>query len=1670
MGNKSKLNVGQINHFINDLNYKLGISLTEKIISENNTIEKLVDYLLLTCGQKLSPKYLSDLFHGNVKQLQDKELVDFVTGYFDLPPASIDAQICLDEYGIDQVTVSGLLDQINIRYSSKLSITDFDGFPTVEEIAKKLTKQQIDSKLSKSEETQEFQSEVSGHSVPLLVSGNDDPAILIERTQEYFRHLLAETLKIPFSSIDANAPLDKYGIDSVMIIQLNAKLEKVFGSLSKTLFYEYKNLKSLGAYFVQNHREKMQTLLMAAESNQGTAISAVTQSAASEPPPARQSKSPRARLHSTGGHIQSSRDIAIIGLAGKYPQAENLDEFLDNLIGGKDCISDVPANRWNWADYFDADKSQEGKTNTKWGGFLESVDEFDPLFFHISPREAALMDPQERLFLECSYKTLEDAGYTKSNLPREAGHGANVGVYVGVMYEEYQLWGAQAQADGRMVALNGNASSIANRVSYYFDLQGPSLAVDTMCSSSLTAIHLACQALSDGDCAMALAGGVNVSVHPNKYLLLGRGKFASSKGKCESFGEGGDGYVPGEGVGAVLLKPLEQAVSDGDHIYGVIKGSRLNAGGKTNGYTVPNPVAQTDLIREAIANAGIDGRNLSYVEAHGTGTSLGDPIEIAGLTKTFRDFTGANQYCPIASVKSNIGHLESAAGIAALTKVLLQIRERKIFPSLHSAQLNPNIDFEDTPFYVPQTLEDWSTEGPYLAGISSFGAGGANAHMIIQEYLETRFQKNYPGSGDPVIIVLSAPNAEGLQGRARDLLKALGRKKLSDADLPSLSYTLQTGRDAMDYRLGFTATTIADIINSLQSFLGQNHSDGRIMSANIVEHTDTIALFVNDPVMEAAVNQWIEAKNFSKIAQLWVQGLDFDWNRLYELEKPLKMSLPAYVFRKEKYWYTQDRLYSGQSTGSPTILHPLVQVNVSDFYGQRFESQFTGREFFFRGHVIQGQKILPAAAYVEMARESLGVAWRTAGQSNLTLKIQNLHFSHPLVVGDQPVKIGMTLNPGVGDEVGFVVSDAKDEAIIFSEGILSLTDSKEALILDVVGWQTQTWSARVTGEQCYAAFAAAGMVYGPENRNIDYLLIASNQVMAHLVMSPQAVQGKSDFGIHPGLLDSVFQALIGFYWKNSAGGAHVPVSIRTLQIGTTLPQSCWVTLQKTSRADEFDLLICSEQGLQLGRIDGLSTQLRTIRPTQNPSKNYDCTELGFFRPSWRELIDGPSPSRAFAHRYIFLLDSLWGQADRLEELLDNCTCIALERVDSLAANGLNLIRAVQELLVTERPVDALIQTLVPGNETIQNLGWLSAVMKTLQAEMPGELVCQFIESEPNAGPEINASLLAKAAARPDVPHWKSTGDKLLTFNLETSPFPDQTIELPWKAGGVYVITGGLGGLGRIFASEIARTATVPVIVLIGQSALNPEKQLFIQGIENQGATVVYRVVDLGKFEAVADLIQETRNQYGRINGIIHSAGLLQDSLLIKKTEQQISEVYRPKIQGLLHLDMATKDLELDFIVTFSSIAAVLGNRGQSDYGSANAFMDGFIHFRNQLVRAGKRFGYGLSINWPLWRSGGMSISPENEQLMQQITGLVPLQSANGIKAFYQALASGFEQIVVIEGDTDKFRKYLESHLPVGDPSIDQFYQDIFERISANQLSQNDFINLINDSIVGAHHD
>ncbi|MEW9701805.1 beta-ketoacyl synthase N-terminal-like domain-containing protein [Paenibacillus sp. SI8] len=759
-----------------------------------------------------------------------------------------------------------------------------------------------------------------------------EPEAMLAFMVAYFVSMLSHVLKIGPDRIDPDTGFDQYGVDSIVVQQLNENMEQEFGAVPSTLFFTYKSIRALAQHFSKEYEEKVNLLVQKAAICNAQQIEENVQHQNQEEKDAQarqpnngsmepwDQKPARIQIHDTPAVNHDSADIAIIGISGQYPQAATMDEFWKNLEAEMDCIIEIPRERWDYRKYYRQESGNSKKSGgmyCKWGSFLPDVDKFDPSFFHISPLEARFMDPQERLFLQTTASCLEDAGYTKKRLRDDsAGDGRSpVGVFAGVTFNNYQLHVLKEFEKGNMAPVNSQIYSIANRVSYIFNLSGPSLSVDTACSSSLYAIHLACESIKKGECKMAIAGGVNLSLHPSKYMALCFGQFAASDGRCRSFGQDGDGYVPGEGVGAVLLKPLNKAIADADHIYGVIKGTAVNHDGKTFGYNVPNPVAQAEVIKKALETANINPRTISYVEAHGTGTKLGDPVEVAGLSDAYGSYTADKQYCAIGSVKSNIGHLEAAAGIAQLTKVLLQMKHKKLAATLiHSDQLNPNIHFEKTPFFVQQSLGEWKQpviriDGeeqvvPRRAGISSFGAGGVNVHMIVEEY-DAQPESGFGADEDrnPAIFVLSAKKENNLRAYVR-LLKEYAEKNIGargeNTKFQNIVYTLQTGRDPMPFRLAFTARGLGEIATKLEIFLNPRNVDEK--SGFYFGNTEAGKHDVPASAADSFSADSYRNIEPDKIAELWAGGMEIDWERLYPLGTPRRVPLPAYPFSKESYW------------------------------------------------------------------------------------------------------------------------------------------------------------------------------------------------------------------------------------------------------------------------------------------------------------------------------------------------------------------------------------------------------------------------------------------------------------------------------------------------------------------------------------------------------------------------------------------------------------------------------------------------------------------------------------------------------------------------------------------------------------------------------------------------
>lgn len=596
------------------------------------------------------------------------------------------------------------------------------------------------------------------------------------------------------ASVDPDQPFTYYGLDSVQAVAIAGELETWLGRrLPPTLAWDYPTVALLASHLAGADGE--------------------SQSAAQQP--------------SARPATLSDEPIAIIGLGCRFPGADGPEAFWRLLHDGVDAIREVPPDRWNNDAYYHPDAAVPGKLNTRWGGFLEGIDGFDAAFFGISPREAAGMDPQQRLLLETAWQALEHAGLVPERLA-----GTRTGVFVGISSYDYSRF---QFADASLVdayAGTGNAHSVAaNRLSYLLDLRGPSLAVDTACSSSLVATHLACRSLRQGETDLAIAGGVNVILSPELTITFSQARMMAADGRCKTFDARADGYVRGEGVGVVVLKRLADAQRDGDHVLAVIRGSAVNQDGRSNGLTAPNGPAQQAVIRQALADAGVAPEQIGYVEAHGTGTPLGDPIEVQALAAVLGPERVPDQACLIGSVKTNVGHLEAAAGVAGLIKTVLSLTHEEIPPHLHLQQLNPHIVLDGAGLDVVRQRRPWRRgERPRLAGVSSFGFGGTNAHVVLEE-APLSVEAQAPQFVREVhVLALSAKSSTALAemaSRYADRLEAVSDEAVTSINveaglevvgLADVCHSANTGRSHFAHRLAVAAASSEQMRQALHDF------------------------------------------------------------------------------------------------------------------------------------------------------------------------------------------------------------------------------------------------------------------------------------------------------------------------------------------------------------------------------------------------------------------------------------------------------------------------------------------------------------------------------------------------------------------------------------------------------------------------------------------------------------------------------------------------------------------------------------------------------------------------------------------------------------------------------------------------------------------------------------
>lgn len=802
---------------------------------------------------------------------------------------------------------------------------------------------------------------------------------------------------------------------------------------------------------------------------------------------------------------QMSQPIAIIGMSCRFSEANTLEEFWNLLLQGKSVISQYPEQRWELLKNT-AEILLRKNSHPYWGSFLENISGFDAYFFGITPREALRMDPQQRVLLELAYEAFEDAGISV-----EALAGSNTGVFASLYGSQYAHL---QQLDSDMDALylpTGNAASIAaNRLSYFFDLRGPSMVLDTACSSSLVAIHNAVINLRQNLCDQAIVCGVNINLLPSINYVLAQAKMLSPEGKCKTFSADADGYVQGEGGGAIILKPLTKALQDKDRIYAVITGSAINQDGKTNGLTAPNGLQQEKLLREAYTIANTDPKEIAYVECHGTGTFLGDPIELQALGNVIgKDRTNQN-YCWIGSVKTNLGHLEPAAGIASIIKVALSLQHNKIPAHLHFTTPNPNIDFDKYHLRVPQKTEDYPSNISFShAGVSGFGFGGTNCHIVLRNE-NAQQESNIVESNKAEIFTLSAKNMEALKQYIYKWINYLFEHP--QVNLRQLCYNLHVRRSHYTYRLAIITHSISELLTSLR----QIEMTPDVLPSNVFLYSG------NAKHSSLTINS--DDNNSANLASAYVSGANIDWKKIESEQHYQYMNMPLYPWQHKTYWPTLKVQQHVQDS---------LSLNDYPLRGKQISSPLKTLQFEFKldNKAIPDMpdtfNVLHAGYYMEMLAFIVSKL-----NTSANFGIQDHYFLSPIfVLNDMVVAVTIALEMLANETYSYAIYSRNEDNsnwVQHAKGYLILNPQQDITIDTINVMQIrERLPTNELAEQLYEQVLAMGMPAGDSIRWTHQYWRNETEILSEFRQPNTTANKNSLFALqlHPGIIDAAIQPL-----------------------------------------------------------------------------------------------------------------------------------------------------------------------------------------------------------------------------------------------------------------------------------------------------------------------------------------------------------------------------------------------------------------------------------------------------------------------------------------------------------------------------------------------------------------
>lgn len=1414
-------------------------------------------------------------------------------------------------------------------------------------------------------------------------------------------------------------------------------------------------------------------------------------------------------LKGTAGH--SDDDIAIIGVACRFPKAKNIQEYWENIINGVVCIDERPEGRVkDFEDFIRrffypqlvkddairADGSLDLFYETR--GYLDEIDKFDAAFFGIPPRESKAMDPDQRMLLEIAYEAFEDAGYCEDKIS-----GTNTGVFIGKDHVSEIKYKQLAAADP--MAVSGTWPGIlASRISYIYDLHGPSIVIDTACSSGLVAVHTACNSIKNGECDMAIAGGLSSFYYrPIKFKdeTTELDSVESKDNTVRTFDKNANGTVWGEGLGVVFLKPLKKALADRDTIHAVIKASAINNDGASNGLTAPDAGAQERLLLDVWKKAKIAPDTIQYIEAHGTGTVLGDPIEIKAITNAFRAFTHQRQFCGIGSVKTSIGHLVGASGLASLLKVVMMMKNNAIPASLNFKGVNPFINFCDSPVYVSDRLTDWNRgEAPRRAGINSFGFSGTNCHVVLEEAPD-RVEINETLNAEFEIFTLSAKN----QNVLRDLIKKYYNEfSKEDFNLQDVCFTANTGRGHYNCRIVLLVKDFKELKDKIKYIYETDFNDINKFGIYYGEHrvvSDNKSVREQGEILESERRKYNKSAEMklkelaecyaystaAELCDLYVKGADIKWEIVYQGQNRGRVNLPVYPFEKIRCWYEEqsnetmaDRSFAMRKTKE--INHPLIDRCLADsIYQDIYTTEFNVQSHWVLGdHKILGSYVIPGTTYIEMAIE---VCRKYYGYD---LNIKDVIYYSPVIMEQNETREVQSILVKQIDHIDITfasrvnVGELDERWVKHVECRVFKGDNPEEKTYDITALCNKLLAENDQEKLIDMSPRESAIELGERWQNEKVLAVGRSEVLVELELPEHIAYDIGDYCLHVSMLDNAVNAVSQRVGK----GLYLPFFYKNIKVSGKMQKKFYSYIRlnekmlKSMETITFDVSLIDTNGRVFAEVSDYS--IKKVNESEYKARAEDGKGNVYFEMGWVEH-EALGESKKLKERTILLFKTASRIAGELSERLkaEGCKVIEVENgsefreisserytVGSEESDYQSLMR-----LLADQDISCIFHVMSLDDEEVTSLSDLEERQKTgvyslfyltrslienkYSKEIDLVLISNYADEVVKTQTRINphnaalfgfgktiglehSNLKCRCI---DIDHATPVSYLINELKTEDQVFkvayrhkrrfveefrkvdlinnPNEDVNI--REDGVYIITGGTGGLGLEMAKFLSTDKKVN-IALVSRSKF-PEKEEWnnilernedeklckaiatILEIEKKGTEVFCYSANSSNFDEMKVVIDSLREKHSAITGIIHCAGVAGDGFIMRKKKQIFDNVLAPKIYGTWILDTLTKDENLDFFVMFSSILSIFGDYGQSDYTAANSYMDAYAEFRTKKAKR------TLSINWPAWKETGMAV---DYNIKEEDMKIKPIATEKALKSLKEALNS---QIVrVLPGD------------------------------------------------------